>query len=438
MDRTIDGKEINNNTRQSSDTLDELIFKGNQFFNEYKSDKALQCFDKALEINPNSAEALYGKGIATGKSGRPQIGLEYLEKAFALSPDKAIIPFTAGTYHFLLREPEKAIEYYEKAIDLSPDYSDAWFNMGIAYGALKRPEKALLCITKAMELSGTSAEALYNIGNAYYMAEQYEEAAEYLKNAAELAPDDYQINYKLFDSHKKIGEHRAALKYMEKVCSLEPDNLLHRFELAKLNFSTYNTEKAIIQLKELKDIAPELPEIDSYLGYSLIIMKKYDEAIPVLENALKADSGNYMILTILAETCCKTGRYEDAIEKAKLAMQSNPGSWGPYALIAMGYTGLFKYDRALKWIDKGLKKGDNKAEAYYHKAIVHYKKHLYSADKNKEISVENSENIKKVFECLKNAALSDEKMYDKIKYEYIGEFEGLMDTELFMDFIANL
>ena len=61
-------------------------------------DKAIECYDKAIELDPNNP-------------AWNNMGLAYDDK----------------------KEYDKAIECYEKAIKLEPNDSKAWLNIGVAY-----------------------------------------------------------------------------------------------------------------------------------------------------------------------------------------------------------------------------------------------------------------------------------------------------------------
>jgi tetratricopeptide (TPR) repeat protein len=89
-------------------------------------EKAIECFNKAIESDPNLFEPYYNRGLAYNN----------------------------------LKEYEKAIEGYNKAIELNPDYAEAYHNRGLVYKDLGQPEKAKEDFYKEEEIkikSGISA-----------------------------------------------------------------------------------------------------------------------------------------------------------------------------------------------------------------------------------------------------------------------------------------
>ena len=96
-----------------------------------------------------------------------------------------------------------------------------------------------------------------------------------------------------------------------------------------------NFEEAAVHLEKLLKITPDDPGLNFSLGYSLAKLDRHGEAVPLLEKALKKSETGFTILINLADAYNKTGRYDEAIEKAKRAMQLKPETWEPYTLVAM-------------------------------------------------------------------------------------------------------
>jgi tetratricopeptide (TPR) repeat protein len=48
-------------------SLKEIILKGNEHYYNKEYKEAMECYDKALGIDPNDASAWYNKGLALNK-----------------------------------------------------------------------------------------------------------------------------------------------------------------------------------------------------------------------------------------------------------------------------------------------------------------------------------------------------------------------------------
>ncbi|RCV64745.1 Tetratricopeptide (TPR) repeat [Methanophagales archaeon] len=90
----------------SAETAEEWNTKGIGFAMSGEYEKAIECFDKVIELDPNYTYAYSNRGIAYKN----------------------------------LKEYERAIEDYNKAIELDPNYANAFSNRELALSKLKEQE----------------------------------------------------------------------------------------------------------------------------------------------------------------------------------------------------------------------------------------------------------------------------------------------------------
>lgn len=108
-------------------------------YEEYK--KAIGEYEKALELNPQFAEAYNGIGFSYEALGKYEEALRSYKKAVELKPDYAIAYNNMAILYKSLGLYAKALEYFQKAIDLEPLVPDAYYNTGELYCDLGFPEK---------------------------------------------------------------------------------------------------------------------------------------------------------------------------------------------------------------------------------------------------------------------------------------------------------
>ena len=65
------------------------IDKGNELFDEEKYEEAITYYDKALDTEPNSIEALQNKGVALYNSGKYKEAVTYFDKVLTFDPNNA-------------------------------------------------------------------------------------------------------------------------------------------------------------------------------------------------------------------------------------------------------------------------------------------------------------------------------------------------------------
>ena len=96
------------------------------FFREY--DAAVDLFDRALAISPNSALAWMSSSATYGFIGEAQSGIARAERAIRLSPldQQSFISYSRlGQNHYLNGTYEEAIRWSRKALSFNPQYGTA-------------------------------------------------------------------------------------------------------------------------------------------------------------------------------------------------------------------------------------------------------------------------------------------------------------------------
>ncbi|MDR0754393.1 MAG: tetratricopeptide repeat protein [Prevotellaceae bacterium] len=121
--------------------------------------EAIECWQKAIDINPNDAVAYYNMGNAYDELGN------YTE----------------------------AIACYQKSLDIDPTAARVYNNMGYSYAGLENYTEAISCWQKAVDIDPTDALSYNNMGSAYYKLGNHTEAIDCYKKAAQLGDKNTQI-----------------------------------------------------------------------------------------------------------------------------------------------------------------------------------------------------------------------------------------------------
>ena len=132
--------------------------RGIDYRNEGKLDLAIKDFDKAIELNPEFAEAYNNLGNAYDDKG---------------DFDKAIVNFNT-------------------AIKFKSDFVEVYVNRGVAYGKRDEFNKAINDFTIAINLDPDHAGAYFNRGNACLLKGEIDTAIENYDTAIKLDSDDAQ------------------------------------------------------------------------------------------------------------------------------------------------------------------------------------------------------------------------------------------------------
>lgn len=188
----VERKQIDAEVRRNEEqfTAAQWNDKGYAFNNKKEFHAAIECFNKAIELEPNYAKAWNNLGYAYEHLGDTDRAIECFNKALGFNPNYAAPWNNLGYIHNKFNEHEQAAECYLRAIEINPKYILAHNNLAFAYNKLGEYDKAIECCLKAIELDSKYAKAWNNLGFAYFKQKRWREAADAFGKAAELNPSD--------------------------------------------------------------------------------------------------------------------------------------------------------------------------------------------------------------------------------------------------------
>ena len=160
---------------QASQKAEHLFRQGNNFLDAKRYQDAVEAYDQAIAIKPESADTWVNRGNALTS----------------------------------LKQYKDALASYDKAIAIQPDQHEAWYNRANALTSLKQYKEALASYDKAIAIQPNKHEAYYNKACSYALQQNVELAIENLQKAIQLAPGTYQALVKTdSDLDKLRGDKR--------------------------------------------------------------------------------------------------------------------------------------------------------------------------------------------------------------------------------------
>ena len=97
-------------------------FAKKSYWYEWDLDQTLKSLNKALELKPSNAEALYFKGMVYATYGKFEEALDFLYQCKRLNPLSEQINYFIGTVYAFMQDWDKAVEYYDKNIRVNPRF----------------------------------------------------------------------------------------------------------------------------------------------------------------------------------------------------------------------------------------------------------------------------------------------------------------------------
>ena len=185
---------------------------GYQFGIADRLKEALDAFTKAIEINPQFAQAYSNRGFAYSNLGDYNQAIKDYNRAIEINPQDAVAYYNRGGLAYgKLGNYNQAIKDYNKAIELNPQFAQAYYNRGVAYGNLGNYKQAIADYNRAIEINPQFAQAYYNRGLAYGKLGNYNQEIKDYSRAIELNPQFAKAYYNRGFTYNEIGNYKQAV-----------------------------------------------------------------------------------------------------------------------------------------------------------------------------------------------------------------------------------
>lgn len=128
--------------------------------------KAIQHYNKAIEILPDNTEALYNAGVSYYGTGDKENALKVYEQTLTISPEYTNAANNAGVIYFERKDYGNAKKYFEHALKYDLNNSDALGNLGAIHHNLGNLKEAIEYYKKSLAINPTNQNVQSNLAKA--------------------------------------------------------------------------------------------------------------------------------------------------------------------------------------------------------------------------------------------------------------------------------
>ena len=118
-------------------------FDGNSFFHQGRVDEAIEYFQKAVALEPESAAFQVGLGDAYVRKGMPFEAMAHYQKALEIEPKNVEAQYDLGCSFMGMGRSAEAIGHFQEALKYDPDFAegqDPAVNNNVAWSLATNPE----------------------------------------------------------------------------------------------------------------------------------------------------------------------------------------------------------------------------------------------------------------------------------------------------------
>jgi tetratricopeptide (TPR) repeat protein/plastocyanin/sugar lactone lactonase YvrE len=169
--------------------VNSIVREGDEHFLRDEYDKAIECYDRAIEVDPNLVDAWHKKGNAFYNKENYDEAIRCYDRASLINPNHFDSWYKKGLTYKKKKNHDEALKSYDRAIEIRANRSNVWYEKGLSLAYLNKYEEAIKCYDNAIEFNPKHAEAWYWKGYAYYEMRVDDEALNCYNRAKEINPD---------------------------------------------------------------------------------------------------------------------------------------------------------------------------------------------------------------------------------------------------------
>jgi tetratricopeptide (TPR) repeat protein len=207
---------------------------GNEQNEQGEYDNAIRSYYKALELNPEYAEAYSGLGYSYYMKGEIEKAIEYCNRAISINPNFPRSYLYLGYINYDRANNIEALNYFSKFIELDGNSATAFSYRGILYGRLGRNDLAIRDFNESLRINPNASNDYKNRAICYIQLNEFDKAFEDLNKAIELNPeDDNALGLRSIIYFQEYKNYSNALNDANKALEINPNNSFAKSVLAE-------------------------------------------------------------------------------------------------------------------------------------------------------------------------------------------------------------
>ena len=316
---------------------------------------AIPLLEKALAIVPQRSDIRSALGESYFMSGKIDKAIEEFDKSIEIESSVRTFAFLGISYTHLGRFDE-AKQDFQNGLKLDPHNSFCLFHLGYIAKLQGDTTSAEAIFQKVLRTDPDFPYALIELANLRIEGKRFPEAANLLRKYIRVSPNPATGYYKLAMVERKLHETEAADQDLAQFQRLSKDVSVNAYPYenlfdyldgrSKLDTGARN-QQDLAQLVEQIKKHPDQPDVLYPLAEAYLKSGNVDEARTTIAQLDKVSSGDSRTMAGAGVLLARYHLYDDAIQHFQASLQANPGSSEVSFDLANAYFRKGIYSKAL-------------------------------------------------------------------------------------------
>jgi TolB-like protein/DNA-binding winged helix-turn-helix (wHTH) protein/Tfp pilus assembly protein PilF len=321
------------NSRAVNPEAYEAYLTGRYYWNKRTGDglkRAIDHFNRALDKDPNYAQAYTGLADSYALSGDWEYGLlspdDAFPKAKAAATKALVLDDNLAEAHTSLAfvldlydwNWELAEHEYKRAIALNPSYATAhhWYAWHLI--VMGRPSEAVAESRKAENLDPLSPIISADLADALCVAHLCDESVQQSRKTLEMHPHFAVAHYQLGQALAQKRMHNEAIASLQRAIELSRGNTAFESNLAYVYAISGRTDEAIKIIKDLEGRPSRPASTDPHIALIYVGLGDRDQAMSWLNKAYEARFNPSILMRPAFDPLRSDVRFQDLLRRIGL------------------------------------------------------------------------------------------------------------------------
>jgi tetratricopeptide (TPR) repeat protein len=365
---------INEQLLRDSSNVEAFNLLGIIFTNEKNYTEALDAFQQALKLKPNSTSTHNNLANLYVAQQKPDLAQKEFDRVLQIAPANREANYNLGLLLMAEGSPLPAIAHFQR---VHPQSVETQFNLVRAFFEAGKSVQALQLARQLSLAHKSDFQLHFTLGVVLASARQYQSAERELELANALKPDTFEILHSLGQASLRARDYAKADLTLNRALALKPESADTLYLLAQSYSDQSRPLDALELLVRARKLAPENTDVIFLMARVSMTQDYYEDAIPLLESGLKIAPQRSDLHAALGESYFMSGKAEKAIEEFKTLIALEPSARS-YSFMGLSYRHLGRFDEALKYFNEGLKLDPQNASCLFNVGFIQERQGNYA------------------------------------------------------------
>jgi len=314
---------------QAGDRASYEVALGTLAFRDNDAKTAEAAFNRALQLDPKSADALESLGALQATRNDVKAADASFKAASDLSPARSTKRMVYARFKLQSNQPDGARAILEQVVKEAPDYIPALMGLAEIDLAAKKFDGCRENLTKVLARDQDNFDGLMLDSRLRFTQGDVTGAVGTLERMTRLYPQAPRVHFQLGAAYLATGDDSKATVSLNQALELDPGYSEAILLLAQLQVKNQNPDPAIVMLAKLVQKYPGYTHAELLLADAYRERGKPDEALKIYTTVEKQTTNNPQVLFLAASTLLQTGDKAAARQKFEQVLAAAPGSLPP-------------------------------------------------------------------------------------------------------------